>query len=271
MKIKEVIERMEQKHVALPEGRTCDGVIYGNVNQECTGIVLTCNPSVQVIRDAAAQGCNLIIGHEPTFYGGYDETGWLEGDAVFQEKTALLEGTGMVVYRNHDHVHTQTPDLVYSGIVRKLGWESFAAPENGDRYFPSSLYVIPETTVRKLGNCIKDRLGIDGFRFMGNPEATVRRVGLYAHFFGNDGDAIRDIQKNGYEVVIPLETVDWTIWAYVEDAIALGKNLSIFNVGHFNLEEAGMEMYEGFLREALQDDEVKIRFIQSGNKFKWFG
>lgn len=270
MTIREAIEKMERKHVALPEGRTCDGVIYGDIDRECTGIAITCNPSVPVIREAAAQGCNLIIGHEPTFYGGYDETDWLKDDAVFQAKIRLLDDTGIVIYRNHDRVHTQSPDMVYSGVVRKLGWESFAAPENGGRYLPSSLYVIPETTVGELGKHVKDRLRIDGFRFMGDPEAKVTRIGLYAHFFGNDADAIRDIQKNGYEVIIPLETVDWTIWAYVEDAIALGRNLSLFNVGHFNLEEAGMELYQDFLREALQDDSMKIRFIQSGNRFKWF-
>ena len=269
MKISEVIRRIEEKHVKLDSSRqTCDGVSYGDIDRECTGIVLTCWPSVRVIREAAGLGCNVILCHEPTFFDGMDETDWLEDDSICRRKKELLRETGIVVYRDHDHMHSEMPDMIYSGIVRQLGWEKYAA--EGTDYFPSTKYVLPEMTLQELGTYVGKCLHIDGIRIIGNPDWRIRNVGLLAHFFGNELDraSIRDIERKALDVIIPLEVIDWTIAEYIEDSIALGKRRALLNVGHFNLEEAGMEQMQGWLREAVGDD-IPIRFVSSGNTYRW--
>ena len=105
MKISEIIDKLEAYHGPLePERRTCDIVQYGDPDQICTGIVLSCCPTAEVIRKAAELGCNLIIGHEPLFYDGWDETDWLQDNCVYQAKKQLLDRLGIVVYRDHDHI-----------------------------------------------------------------------------------------------------------------------------------------------------------------------
>lgn len=87
MKISEIIDKLEAYHGPLePERRTCDIVQYGDPDQVCTGIVLSCCPTAEVIRKAAELGCNLIIGHEPLFYDGWNETDWLQDNCVYQAK-----------------------------------------------------------------------------------------------------------------------------------------------------------------------------------------
>lgn len=268
MKIEAIIQRIEEKHIKLPsEMKTCDGVIYGDTQQECTGILLTCCPSAAIIQSAIKLGCNLIFCHEPTFYHGWDENEWLKENKIYEAKKALLDQYGIVIYRDHDRVHQEHPDMVFSGIVRKLGWEKYAASEN---FFPSSKYVIPETTLRELAMYLGDKMQIDGIRIMGDPDMKVKTVGLMAHFFGNEGDcdSISDIEKNDYDVIIPGEIVDWTIGEYIQDSNALGRKRGMLNVGHFNLEEPGMEMMEGWLRETLED-QVPVTFVQSGNQYGW--
>ena len=106
MKISEIIDKLEAYHGPLePERRTCDIVQYGDPDQVCTGIVLSCCPTAEVIRKAAELGCNLIIGHEPLFYDGWNETDWLQDNCVYQAKKQLLDRLGIVVYRDHDHIH----------------------------------------------------------------------------------------------------------------------------------------------------------------------
>lgn len=91
MKISEIIDKLEAYHGPLePERRTCDIVQYGDPDQICTGIVLSCCPTAEVIRKAAELGCNLIIGHEPLFYDGWDETDWLQDNCVYQAKNNFL-------------------------------------------------------------------------------------------------------------------------------------------------------------------------------------
>lgn len=268
MKIEEIKRRIEERHVKLsPERRTCDGIIWGDTRQECTGILLTCCPSAAMVKRAIELGYNMIFCHEPTFYHGWDERDWLTHNKIYEAKKALLDQHGIVIYRDHDRAHQEHPDMIFSGIVRKLEWEKYAVSEN---FFPSSKYVIPETTLRELAIYVGEKMRINGIRIMGDLDMRVRTVGLMAHFSGNEGDyvGISDIEKNDYDVIIPGEIVDWTIGEYIQDSNALGRKRGMLNVGHFNLEEPGMEMMEGWLRNVLED-QVPVTFVQSGNQYGW--
>lgn len=266
LKTGEVIERIERKHGVLPiEQRTCDGLVYGDRQRPCTGIVLTCNPSAQVIQRTAALGYNLIWCHEPTFYHGYDETSLAHPFAAVQKKKELLDRYGITVYRDHDQVHGESPDMVYRGIVDTMGWEPL---EKTKKFFPVSGYRVPETTLGALAGDICRKLHIDGVRIVGDMQMEVRTIGLTAHFFGEDFECLSQIDKSRYDVIVPLETVDWTIISYVMDATALGRPVGLINAGHFNLEEAGMRAMQGWLEEAVGRT-VPVQFVPSGNMFGW--
>ena len=70
------------------------------------------------------------------------------------------------------------------------------------------------------------------------------------------------------QVIIPGETVDWTVVEYVADSVALGKKRALINPGHFNWEEPGMEYMAQWLPQVI-GDQVPVKFIQSGNQFLW--
>ena len=186
MTIKEVIEIMESHHKNFdPAQPTCDGVIAGDVSKECTGVALTCCPTARVIRQAANEGCNLLICHEPTFFDGWDKTDWLEGDPVYLVKKALLEETGMTVYRNHDHLHSDRPDGIFTGVAKKLGWEKYAL---SDEFMPGCCFQLPSTTVAGVAEPLAQAMGIDGIRIIGDPEMEVERAAVVFHFLGGDMD-----------------------------------------------------------------------------------
>ena len=134
MKISEVIQKMKQYHRGtvrgepIDEATTRDQILYGNPDQECTGIVTTCYASVDVIRKAHASGANLIISHEALFWNHGDHTDWLEAaqNKTFLAKKQLLEETGMVVWRDHDYIHSGVPmnggyvDGIFHGVMVTL-------------------------------------------------------------------------------------------------------------------------------------------------------
>lgn len=268
MIIKEVIEIMEVHHknfdLAQP---TCDGVIVGDPSKECTGVALTCCPTARVIRQAADEGCNLLICHEPTFFDGWDKTDWLEGDPVYLAKKALLEETGMTVYRNHDHLHSDRPDGIFTGVVKKLGWEKYAL---SDEFMPGCCFDLPTTTVADIAEQLTRAMHIGGMRIIGDPDMQVERAAVVFHFLGTDMDreVLRFVKENGVQVLIPGEVVDWTVGEYVQDGLFFGQKLALLNPGHFNWEEPGMEYMAQWLREDL-GGEVPVRFIQSGDQYRW--
>ena len=73
----------------LPMERTCDRLMTGEADMEVKKIVTTFMATVDVIREAIRLGANFIITHEPTWFTGMDQTDWLEGDPVYQEKRKL--------------------------------------------------------------------------------------------------------------------------------------------------------------------------------------
>lgn len=78
MKNREVVERILAYHPNLPNYDGCDNWKCGDPEAECTGIVTALVPTVNVIRETARLGANLLIVHEPTFYTSQDGPGWFE-------------------------------------------------------------------------------------------------------------------------------------------------------------------------------------------------
>ncbi len=278
MRIEEVLERLERYHTQIDEEHTCDVVKTGDASAECEGIVICTYPSVEVIRRAIELGANLIICHEPIFYSHEDTTDWLKDNRVYQAKAALLREHHLVVYRDHDRIHGGTPsrirsemDLIFYGIMKELGWEEYCV---GFENKPL-LYEIPETTAEELAKELIRKLNLTGARIVGDRKTAVRRVFFYEHVtaanFGGrepDKEAISEIEAGEYDVMIPFEIVDWTVSAYVRDSAALGRPRALIEMGHFNVEEAGMKYMEKWLPELL-GQEMPVTYVPSGDSFSY--
>src|SRR5262249_15531198 len=177
---RQVIARIQQ-HVGVPwREPTVDTFKAGDPDSPVTGIAVTMMSTLDVLRRAAASGKNLIITHEPTFYGHLDATDDLEKehDAVLAAKQAFIAEHHLIVWRFHDHWHMRRPDGVQTGMIRALGWEPFKNPQN------DHLFVIPQTTLESLAADIRKRLGIRTMRVVGDPRMKVTKVALAPGFPG---------------------------------------------------------------------------------------
>lgn len=104
MKIDQVIQEIKNYYrgtlsdgTPIHDATSRDQVLYGNVDQVCTGIVTTCFASVDVIKSAIEKGANLIICHEALFWNRGDRTDWLKDNKIFMAKTELMESHNIVV------------------------------------------------------------------------------------------------------------------------------------------------------------------------------
>jgi len=272
VKISEIIEKIIAYHPPMDTTRTCDVIKYGNPDKECTGIVVTCFASADVIRKTVELGANFMICHEPVFYNHEDETEWLQDNKVFLAKKKLLDETGVVIWRDHDRIHAGPSnnnrphmDGIFYGIMQELGWESYL--EN----YPNKplLYKLPETTVRELARELIDKLHLNGMRIVGDMDAKVSKVLICQHVFGHrDNEIIEQTDTDNIDVLIPLEIVDWTLSEYVRDSDQLGQPRAILAMGHFNFEEPGMKYMTKWLPEVIGND-VPVHYVQSGDGFQY--
>jgi len=244
---------------------TCDRLIAGRWDARVTGIATTFMATVDVIRAASARGANLIITHEPTFFTHSDSLDWLEGDEVYRRKQALIEELGMNIWRFHDHIHSMSPDLIFAGVQRDLGWERYGNP------VAPFLYTVPATTAAALADQLKERLCIEIVRIVGSPETHVQKVGLLigggSLGLGSDTMPMEMMRQYDLDVIVAGEILEWTLCAYVRDAAQLGLNKALIVAGHNRTEEAGMKYLPEWLSGVLSG--MPVFFVESGDPYRY--
>jgi putative NIF3 family GTP cyclohydrolase 1 type 2 len=243
-----------QKQVGVPwREKTVDTFKSGNPDAPVTGIAVTMMATMDVLERASAKGLNFVITHEPTFYSHEDvPEGMPESDPVWAEKRAFIEKHGMVVWRFHDHWHMRKPDGIEAGMVHALGWERYQ--NAGNQY----LFVLPETTVKKLAEEVAKKLDSPVVRVVGEPEAKVTKVGLSPGFAGFVRET-HALESDDVEVLLVGETREWETVEYAADAVTQGRKKALIVLGHIPSEQAGMEECTSWLKGFVKD--VPVEFV----------
>ena len=270
MKISEALEKLRAYHADAgdydhinPE-TTCDGIKFGDPEQELTGIAVTCAPVYDVLKQAEALSCNLIICHEPLFYNHPDDTSWMQDSPVYQVKVRHLSEHDIVVYRDHDAIHAHNPDCIYTGVMKELGWEPYRADE-GRR---PMLFNLPPMTIHQLADELKDALGMRTVRVIGCTEGIVSKVAYIGGGNLSIDNTNTKMMMGETEVMIAGELIDWTVMSFVHDAAAMGQQKTIIQLGHFNSEALGMKHAAKWIAD-MMDGSVPVHWIPSGEPYNY--
>ncbi len=256
----QIIDRI-QKHVGVKwTTPTVDTIKAGDPNEKITGVAVTMMATFDVIQRAAAEGKNLVITHEPTFYSHMDGTAEMESqqDAVLADKQAFIRDHHMVVWRFHDYWHKHQPDGILKGMVDALGWQSYQDAKN------PHLFVMPEQTLESLAGEVKKKLDIVAMRAVGNPKMKVTKVGLMPGAAGS-APQIRMLESDAVEVLFIGEVPEWETVEYVDDASAEGKHKALVMMTHIPSEQAGMKECADWLKGFVT--EVPVAFVPTRQPF----
>ena len=255
----DVIEQIKS-HVGVPwQEPTVDTFKAGDPQTIVTGIAVTMMATLDVLQRAAANGQNLVITHEPTFYDHMDNPAQLpqgENDVVLKEKRDFIAQHHLVVWRFHDYWHRRQPDGIESGNVHALGWGKYQDPAN------QYLFTIPETTVEKLAEELRVKLHSAVPRIAGDRKMKVTRIAFSpgaAGFHRETGALeIPDVQ-----VLIAGETPEWETVEYITDAYTEGRQKALILLGHIASEQAGMEECARWLRTFIKN--LPIEFVAAAD------
>lgn len=257
---REIIERI-QMNVGVPwTTPTVDTFKAGNPDTPVTGIAVTMMATFEVLERAAAQGDNLIITHEPTFYNHQDDTADLEkqSDAVLRTKQEFIAQHHLVVWRFHDHWHRHKPDGILLGMSHALGWDRFQSAEHPE------LFLLPETTLNGLAETAKQKLHIGVVRVVGDPQMHLTRVALMPGAAGSERQ-IQALERDDVEALVIGETREWETVEYVADAVSEHKRKALVILGHIPSEQAGMQECTTWLRTFITG--VPIAFVPASEPF----
>ncbi len=249
----EVIDRMKQ-HVGGPwrEGGV-DGYKAGTPETVVTGVATTMMATFDALKAALAQGCNMVITHEPTYWSHPDTLTYIQDDPLYRVKRAFLEKHNMVSYHLHDHWHALKPiDGINYGTMQLMGWIKYMHAEN------PRLFTLPPTTLLALARDFQKKMNDRTLRVVGDPQMPVRIVyeswGNCSQFPG------AQFMNSDADVLVIGEAQDWDLVEYAQDLVSSGKKKGLILLGHVLSEQWGMtycaEWLKGFVTE------VPVKFVR---------
>ncbi len=275
MLISEVIEKLKKYHKGygtIDPKTTRDQILYGNPDQECTGIVTCIWPSVDVIKKTIELGANLIVSHEALFWNHGDHQEWLQetGNQTYLEKKKLLDDANICVWRDHDYIHSgirmddgSYKDGIFYGLAKELGWEDYLTDHESCLTFH-----LPEMTVGEVAQTFLDKLGVNGMKMIGKEDQKVEDVEILFHVLGDAQNMITKADQNDTNLLMAMELVDFTLTEYVRDSFMLGKDRAILCMGHFNTEEPGMKYCLEYFPKAIGED-IPMHFVSAGDMYTY--
>lgn len=251
----QVIERIRQ-NVGVPwRAQTVDKIVMGDGATAVKGIATTMMATFDVVKRCVAAGANLIVTHETPVYMHQDDVQPLAKDPTYLAKKQFIEENKAVVFHFHDHWHARRPDGIATGMMRELGWEKNADPENPRRY------TFPGTPLAQFAKDIQTKLNARTVRVVGDPKLAVNRVTASWGYMSTVAIAARQ----EIEVLVVGETREWEVVEYIQDCIAAGQKKALVVIGHVLSEQAGMKYCAEWLKTLVP--EVPVQFMAAPEPF----
>ena len=258
MKAIELFEELK-KGSNFQDDKTCDTLKAGDSEKEVHRVGITMFATVEVVRAAREWGADMLVVHEPTYYDHWEV---LHDTPVVHAKKALIEESGMTIFRYHDYMHFKEVDEITDGELHYLGLKGKL--ENTP-YSASYLFTCEEPlTALELARRMERELGIAHVRIAGARDCKATKIAMCC---GTPGGVFELLRDENVEIVVTGEACEWKIAEYARDAASLGMNKSLIVMGHIGSERDGMRL----LTERLQaaHPELETRYFECGEVYSY--
>ena len=113
MKIADIINALEQlAPLSLQEDYDNAGLITGNYNIECKGILCSLDATEEIVEEAKARNCNLIVAHHPVIFKGLKK---ITGRNYVEKAIIAAIKNDIAIYAIHTNL-----DNVIGGVNKKI-------------------------------------------------------------------------------------------------------------------------------------------------------
>ncbi len=113
MKLREIILALETfAPPALQESYDNTGLLAGNIDATCTGIICTLDATEAVILEAKQKGCNMVVAHHPIIFSGLKK---ITGKNYIEKAIIAAIKNDIAVYAIHTNL-----DNIHSGVSNRM-------------------------------------------------------------------------------------------------------------------------------------------------------
>ena len=113
MKVSDIISFLESlAHLSLQEHYDNAGLLIGDKNWECSGVTCSLDATEEVIKEAIAKNCNLLVAHHPIIFGGLKK---INGKNYVEKAVIAAIKNDIAIYAIHTNL-----DNVLEGVNGKI-------------------------------------------------------------------------------------------------------------------------------------------------------
>lgn len=249
MKLKEIVGIIEAfAPLAGQAEYDNSGLLYGDPEGEIKGILITLDTNPEVVSEAIARGCNLIVEHHPTVF-----TPLRSIDLSLPTHRALCTAIAneIAVYSAHTSVDF-APGGLNDALAARLGLTEIAPIDPSD---PASgrIGTVSETTMQAFARHVADVLGDRHVASVGDPCRPVRRVALINGGGGGDVGALFAARKAGADIFVTSEL------KYHIVRLAKDSDYGIICFGHYDSEIGFVDL----MADVLTRNGVSVPILKS--------
>lgn len=245
MTIAKIIEGLEKfAPIELAEEWDNVGLMVGDIEAECSGVTLALDLTLDVIKQAKADGCNLIITHHPFIFHPLKSVNFeTAAGAAIRE---LIKGD-IAVYSMHTNL-----DKAERGLNRTLA--ELLGGRNIELSGVGVIFDIEPMTLAAFAKLVAAKLDDKSVRIVGAADKVIKRIFAVS---GSGGSEYEEAKK--YADV--LLTGDLKHHNYID---AQNDNFSLCEYSHFSSEI----IMQDILADELEDAGIKIKKATQSSPFR---
>ena len=227
------------------------GLLCGRKDKEVKKILVALDPFRNVIEEAIAENCDLMVTHHPLIFR--DKIMALNEDTETCRNLLTLVENGIAAINAHTNLDL-APGGVNDILAATLALESIEVinPEGEDAqgrpYGLLRCGTVREQPLSAFLASVKKSLGCDGLRYVDGGKA-VRKVAVGG---GSCADFMQEAAAAGCDTFVTADV------KYNQFRTAYELGLNLIDAGHFHTENPTMPVLAANLRLAFPEVEVKL-------------
>lgn len=255
MKVGDIVDAIEA--VAPPElqeGWDNTGLIVGRRDADCHGVMLCVDVTPDIVAEALASGCDMIVSHHPLIFKGIKR---LNGAGRVERSVMLAVEKGVAVYCCHTSIDN-APGGVSWTMAKRLGigdCEVLSSQDGGDG--SSGLGVIgtfvKPLTAAELVERVKRSFGSPVARCSCPPDRLIGRVAMCG---GSGSEFLANAVAGGAQAYVTSDT-------RYHDFVDYGDKIFIVDIGHFESEECTKEIFYQIITEKFPNFAVRYSVTET--------
>ena len=151
MKVSDVISFLEsQADPSLQEHYDNAGLLVGEHNWECTGIICSLDATEEVVNEAIENNCNLVVAHHPIIFGGLKK---LNGKNYVEKTVISAIKKDVAIYA----IHTNLDNVLHGvngKIARMLGLKNISVLSPKENILRKLFTFAPTDSAEQVRNAI---------------------------------------------------------------------------------------------------------------------